>query len=150
MEEADIQAMKRIENQAETYQVLARRILTWVNCARRYLSTTELRSALAVGEEDAFPENESALEFLFSICGGLVTTSTGPYSESADALQFSRFTAYDYRLLMRRTWFPHAETEVARACIAYLSSRRFEQSFCGSYEGFEERLRRNPFFAYAA
>ena len=42
------QAMKRIEGQEEGSRELAKQVLSWITCAKRPLSTSELQHALAV------------------------------------------------------------------------------------------------------
>src|ERR1700737_5246215 len=69
------QAMKRINDQDEELQELAKKVLSWVTHAKRPLTIIELQHALAVKDgtveldKDFVPE----VEDLVSFCAGLVT-----------------------------------------------------------------------------
>jgi hypothetical protein len=66
------QAMARIEYQEEEIRVLAKQVLSWITCARRPLTTLELRYALAVevGEPGLDEENLPEIEDMVSVCAG--------------------------------------------------------------------------------
>ncbi|RYP79191.1 hypothetical protein DL771_000169 [Monosporascus sp. 5C6A] len=69
------EAMDRVERQGPSSVEFAKRVLLWITCAKRPLTTSELRHALAVEvgqtefDKDALPE----IEDMVSVCAGLVT-----------------------------------------------------------------------------
>jgi hypothetical protein len=67
------EAMERIEGQVANSQELARQVLAWITCARRPLTTLELRHAFAVeiGESELDEENLPEIEDMVSVCAGL-------------------------------------------------------------------------------
>ncbi|KAH0551173.1 hypothetical protein GP486_007496, partial [Trichoglossum hirsutum] len=141
------QAMERIKSQGEGFRKLAIRVLFWITHAKRPLSTDELRHALAVGDgglkldEKFLPE----VQVLGSICAGLVTID-----EKSDIVRLVHYTTQEYFQRSRKNWFPDAETHISRTCVTYLSFDTFKTGFCQTDEEFEERLRLNPFYDYAA
>ncbi|PMD66306.1 uncharacterized protein K444DRAFT_702104 [Hyaloscypha bicolor E] len=69
------EAMKRINEQKPGSQQLAQNVLSWITCAKRPLSTSELQHALAVevGNCGLDEENFTRVEDMVSVCAGLVT-----------------------------------------------------------------------------
>jgi hypothetical protein len=67
--------MNRIEGQVTDQEELAKQVLSWITCAKRPLTTTELQHALAVefGEPELDEENLPQIEDMVSVCAGLVT-----------------------------------------------------------------------------
>jgi hypothetical protein len=61
LDQAYKQAMERIEGQEEGFRELAKRVLAWITCAKRPLTTSELRYALAVevGESKLNEDNQA-------------------------------------------------------------------------------------------
>jgi len=45
--------MERINGQKAGFQLLAKNVLSWITCAERPLTTTELQQAIAVEEGDS-------------------------------------------------------------------------------------------------
>jgi hypothetical protein len=66
-------AMERINGQAT--QELAKQVLSWITCAKRQLTTTELRHALGVevGKSELDEENFPEIEDIVSSYAGLIT-----------------------------------------------------------------------------
>jgi hypothetical protein len=87
------------------------------------------RAGMAKLDEDFLPE----VEFLSSICIHFVSNTTQEY--------FGR---------TQISWFPDAQRDIATTCVIYLLFDAFESSFCPTDEEFEERLRLNPLYDYAA
>jgi hypothetical protein len=56
---AYMEGMERIEGQSTGFRELAKRVLSWITCAKRPLTTSELRHALAVeiGESELDRDN---------------------------------------------------------------------------------------------
>ena len=99
--------MERIEGQVADSQELAKQTLSWITCARRPLTTLELRHALAVevGEPKLDEENLPEIEDIISVCAGLVTVD-----EESDIIRLVHYTTQDYFERTQRDWFPDAET----------------------------------------
>ena len=68
-------AMDRIKGQAADQEKLAKQILSWITCAKRPLTTTELQHALAVevGGPKLDGDNLPQIQDMVSVCAGLVT-----------------------------------------------------------------------------
>jgi hypothetical protein len=92
------EAMERIEGQVADSKELARQILSWIACAKRPLTTVELRHALAVetGESELDEENLPEIEDMVSVYAGLVTVD-----EASDIIRLVHHTTQEY---FGRTW----------------------------------------------
>lgn len=81
--------MERIRGQAPEHQKLANRVLSWIACATRNLTLSELRHGLAVEfntpelDEDNMPDIEQAV----SVCAGLVIVD-----EKSNAVRLVHYT----------------------------------------------------------
>lgn len=139
--------MERIEGQLADQVQLAKQVLSWITCAKRPLTTSELQHALAVevGEPGLDEENLSQIEDMVSICAGLVTMD-----KESGIIRLVHYTTQEYFERTSKHWFPNAGAEITTCCITYLSFNAFESGFCETNEMFEERLRLNPFYDYAA
>jgi hypothetical protein len=86
-------AMERIFAQGEGSSKMAKKILAWILCARRPLSTLELLHALAVepGDNEVDEDNILETEQLLTICAGLVTID-----EQSDNVRFIHYTTQEY------------------------------------------------------
>lgn len=140
-------AMERIEGQTPDQKELAKQILAWLTCAKRPLVTTELLHALAVepSEQQFDPENLSELEDIVSMCAGLVTVD-----EESNIIRLVHYTTQDFFERTQQQWFPHAEGEITRNCITYLSFTAFDSSLHQSTSRAENVLKSHPFYDYAA
>ena len=67
--------MERIEGQVVDQEELAKQVLSWITCAKRPLTTSELQHALGVevGESVLDEDNSPQVEDIVSVCSGLVT-----------------------------------------------------------------------------
>ena len=139
--------MDRIEGQLADQKELAKQALSWITCAKRQLTSSELQHALAVevGESILDKDNLTQIEDILSVCAGLVTVDN-----ESDNIRLVHYTTQEYFERTQKHWFPDAETEITTSCITYLSFSIFESGFCESNEAFEERLRLNPLYDYAA
>ncbi|TEY74291.1 hypothetical protein BOTCAL_0074g00210 [Botryotinia calthae] len=140
-------AIERIECQVADSQELAEQVLSWITCAKRPLTTAELRHALAVevDQSEADEENVPEIDDIVAVCAGLVTID-----EESDIIRLVHYTAKQYFERTQRFLFPDAEAEIARTCLTYLSFDAFESGFCPTDEKFEARLRSNVLYDYAA
>ncbi|KAI9854336.1 MAG: hypothetical protein M1813_001290 [Trichoglossum hirsutum] len=141
------QAMERIEGQMGDQTALAKQVLVWITCAKRALTTSELRHALGVeiGTSIFDEENLPELEDTVSVCAGLVTVD-----EESDIIRLVHYTTQEYFERTWTSWFPNAQTDITNVCITYLSFNVFEMGFCQSDGEFEARLQTNVLYDYAA
>ena len=139
--------MERINEQKEGLRDLAKRVLLWITCAKRPLTTIELLHALAVvvGASAIDKENLPQIEDILSVCGGLVRVD-----KESGTIRLVHYTTQEYFNQTREEWFPDAEDDITKVCITYLSFHAFESGFCQTDIGFEGRLRLNPLYNYVA
>jgi hypothetical protein len=92
-DQAYCEAMERIEGQVADSQELAKQVLSWITCAKRPLTTSELRHALAVekGESELDEENLPEIEDMVSVCAGLVTVD-----EKSEIIRLVHYTTQEY------------------------------------------------------
>jgi len=140
-------AMNRIERQLEDQTQLAKLALLWITCAKRPITSLELQHALAVevGESTLDQDNLPQVEDILSVSAGLIAID-----DKSGIIRLVHHTTQEYFERTQKQWFPAAEIKIATICIAYLSFNIFEAGFCDSNEAFEERLRSNPLYDYAA
>ncbi|KAJ6786496.1 hypothetical protein PWT90_09714 [Aphanocladium album] len=141
------EAMERIEGQMHDQQKLAKDVLSWITCAKKPLSATELQHALAVeiGEHELDEDNMPQLEDMVSVCAGLVQVD-----KTSGIIGVVHYTTQEFFERTRRRWFPDADTQHTIICATYLSYTTFTSGFCHTDDSFEERLRCNPFYSYTA
>ncbi|AEO57476.1 hypothetical protein MYCTH_94266 [Thermothelomyces thermophilus ATCC 42464] len=135
---------RRIEDEQ-----FARRVLSWIVCAKRPLTTIELKHALAVRSSDTSLDGENVpdTDDIVSCCAGLVTVD-----KDSDVIRLVHRSAYEYfrRQDSRARWFADAEARIAEICVTYLSFDAFKEGFCPSDQEFEARVRSHPFYSYTA
>src|SRR5579862_8972169 len=115
--------MDRVERQGPKTQTFAKQVLSWITCAKRPVTTLEMRHALAV-EVGASRLNQVDLpeiEDMVSICAGLVTVD-----EESDIIRLVHYTTQEYFERTQTSWFPDAHGDIATTCVAYLSFDTFE------------------------
>jgi hypothetical protein len=85
--------MDRIEGQVSGQEKLAKEVLLWITCAKRPLITSELQHALAVevGKPELDEENLSKIEYMVSVCAGLVTVD-----EDSNIIRLVHYTTQEY------------------------------------------------------
>ena len=144
-DEAYKEAMERINEQKDD-EGFAKRVLSWITCAKTRLSTTELQHALAieVGEGKLDETNLLPVEDMVSLCGGLVTVD-----EQSGIVRLVHYTTQEYLERTKEHWFPNAETDIANICVTYLSFSVFEKGIPETDDEFERRLQSNPLYDYA-
>ena len=86
-------AMERIEGRVVDQEELAKQVLSWITCAKRPLTTSELHHALGVevGESVLDEDNFPQVEDIVSVCSGLVTVD-----EKSDIVRLVHYTAQEY------------------------------------------------------
>jgi hypothetical protein len=143
-------AMKRIQDLLASESELALRVLSWITHAVRPLKVGEIQHAIAVMELEP---GESLIGFewitdeaeLINVCGGVVIID-----EESRVIRLAHYTNQEYFERKGAKWFHNVETEIATACVAYLSLDVFRSAVCHTTEEYEERIVGNPFFEYAA
>jgi hypothetical protein len=141
------QTMERVTGQKKGFRLLAEKVLSWITCAKRPLTTSELQHALAVeaGESELDEDNLPYIDNMIAVCYGLVTVE-----EETNIIRLVHNTTQEYFKKTRKDWFPDAEEDIARTCVTYLSFSKFESGFCRTDEEFNGRLQLNPLYNYAA
>ena len=141
------EAMERIECQVADSQELAKQVLSWIICAKRPLTTLELRHALAVeiGESELDEENLPEIEDMVSVCAGLAIVD-----EESDIIRLVHYTTQEYFERTQMSWFPNAQTDITKTCVTYLLLNAFETGICPTDMEFWARLRSNVLYDYAA
>jgi hypothetical protein len=139
--------MERIKAQDADSRELAEHVLLWIICAKRQLITAKLQHALAVevGKPELNEENLPQIEDMVSVCAGLVTVD-----EESNIIRLVHYTMQEYFELAQGKWFPNAMTNITAICITYLLYPVFDSGFCQTDAEFEERLRLNQLYNYAA
>lgn len=139
--------MDRIERQKGDLPRVAMQILSWIVKAKRTITVAELQHALAVevGKTELDEENLPQMEDMVLACSGLVTVDNESF-----VIRLVHYTTQEYFERPQKDWFPQAEADITKVCATYLSFRVFESGFCQSDSEFEERLRLNPLYNYAA
>ncbi|KAI1661134.1 hypothetical protein F4813DRAFT_378815 [Daldinia decipiens] len=131
-------AMERINGQEEGFKDLAIRILSWITCAKRPLTTLEIQHALAVevGDQEIDENNIVDIGLMLSVCAGLVTID-----EKSNIIRLVHYTVQEYFERTQDRWFPEAQLSITKVCVAYLSF----QWFSG---GVQEQIWSNPLYEY--
>jgi ankyrin repeat protein len=139
--------MERINGQKPGLRELAEQVLSWITFSKRPLTTLELQHCLGVkgGGSELDQENLPQTEDMVSVCAGLVTVD-----EESRIIRLVHYTTQEYFERTQQDWFPNAESKITRICVTYLSFSIFESGFCQTDAEFEERLRLNQLYNYAA
>jgi hypothetical protein len=138
---------EKVFAQRNSSSEMAKKILAWILCAHRPLSTLELLHALAVepGDTEIDEDNVLETEQLVTICAGLVTID-----EQRNNVRFVHYTTQEYLQRNQKKWLPDAKIEIARSCMAYLSIDGLAVSPCLSQVDYEHRLREFVLLEFAA
>ncbi|KAL2865382.1 uncharacterized protein BJX67DRAFT_183473 [Aspergillus lucknowensis] len=140
-------AMERVMRQKTDLCALARKVLSWIVCAKIPLRTAEIQHALAANTGECELEKDSipTIDDMISVCAGLVTVD-----KKTDIIRLVHYTTQEYFDIARDRWFPQAMDDITAACVTYLSYDRFETGFCVTQRGFDQRLRMNALYSYAS
>ena len=140
-------AMERIQGQLEEQKELAIQVLSWITCAKRPLSTSELQHALAVeiGESELDAEHLPDLEDMVSVCAGLVTVDG-----QSDVIRLVHYTIQEYFERTQQQWFSDGHATITEICVAYLSFDVFESGICQNKVDFEQQLESYKLYGYAS
>ncbi|KAL9568941.1 hypothetical protein ACKAV7_006927 [Fusarium commune] len=139
--------MERIEAQSKDQVAAAKRVISWIACAKRPLTTTELQLALAV-EANTYEldeQNLAQIDDLVSVCAGLVTVD-----QESNTVRLLHYTTQRYFEQRQSQWLLSAEADITTVCITYLSFKCFGGGACHTDGEFETRLQSNQFYDYAS
>ncbi|KAF2465937.1 purine and uridine phosphorylase [Lindgomyces ingoldianus] len=122
-------------------------ILSWITCAKRQITTTELRRSLAVefGKPKLDKDNLPEIQDMVSVYARLVTVD-----EESNIIWLVHYTTQEYLEKTWSSWFPDAQKDIIKAYVTYLSYNVFQTGFCQSDKEFEARLQTNILYDYAA
>ena len=139
--------MDRIDSQMPGFRLLGRKILSWITCAKRQLTISELQHALAVkiGDTELDKDNLPEIEDMVSVCAGLVTVN-----KESNIIRLVHYTTQEYFERTQKAWFPDAESDITKICVTYLSFSVFDSGFCLTDNEFKKRLQSNKLYDYAA
>lgn len=142
----DESILKRIENQDEESLERAIQVLSWLSFVLDSLTVKALQHALCVapGDKELHGDAQPSAKNLVSVCADLVVIDT-----KTERIGLVHETAKAYLKRIRSFRFPLAHAAIASACLAYLSLAEFSE-FCSSETGLGSRLKRYPFYRYAA
>lgn len=87
------EAIERIEGQITDSRELAKQVLSWITCAKKNLTTIELRHAVAVeiGKLELDEENLLDIKDMISVCAGLVTID-----KESSTVRLVHYTTQEY------------------------------------------------------
>ena len=141
------EAMKRIGDQDEDYEKLAKSALSWISNALRPLHIDELRHALAVSPGDPSLDKEALVDQtrIISASAGLITLDA-----RSSTIRLAHFSVEEYFRSRKQENFPDVDSQIAKTCLTYLSFDTFENGRCSSAVEYEARLEVNCLLAYAA
>ncbi|KAF3181117.1 hypothetical protein TWF788_006618 [Orbilia oligospora] len=123
-------------------------VLSWITRSSRHLTKEELQHAIAVepGTNEIDKDNiTNNIDDIISLCRGLVT-----YEEESNTVRLAHYTVQEYFERTWRSWFPHADSDIAKTCILYLSYDNFKAGQSQTEQEFQERLESNSLYSYAA
>jgi hypothetical protein len=105
------------------FQEIALKVLSWITCAKRPLTTLELQQALAIEEGDSGLDEDAVekIDRLVSVCAGLITVD-----QEGGIIRLVHYTTQEYFERTQNDWFPKAQSEIAITCLTYLSFSIFE------------------------
>ena len=146
LEAAYDEAIQRIEAQPSDHRILAERVISWITYARRPLSLKELQHGLAVesGTSRFDEDNITKSDEMTSGCASLVTCS-----EKSDAVGLVHYTTQKYFRQKPLSWMANGDTEIAVACLTYLSFDLFGTFLHLNDDDVQAILSKNVFLDYA-
>lgn len=141
-------AMKRVLRKPNSGSSrLAKAVLLWIACAKRQLGLAELQHALAIDPGDSGLKLEylPPQKDLASVCAGLVIVD-----EASDIICLFHRTAQEYLEGAREQWFPHADDDISKICVTYLSFDVFKSGPCLTGPDLAKQLETYRLYDYAA
>jgi ankyrin repeat protein len=142
------EALTRIDGQLPEDRKLARRIISWLTYALRFLKTYELCEALAIEieDEELYEDNRPDLNDIISVCAGLVTVD-----KETNIIRLVHYTTQEYFERICHEWNPDGQQEIVTTCLIYLALDIFRKNG-EEYSELERHrmLNENIFLEYAA
>jgi hypothetical protein len=145
LQETYDEAMQRIDHQSSEDRELALLALTWVANAKRPLSVSELREALAIELESTSLDVDNFLDIdiILSACVGLIIVD-----DTVSVVCLIHYTTQEYFDNIQPDRFPFAQTTIVNTCLTYLSFEEFEK-LPETWDGKERLVTNHPFLGYA-
>ncbi|OHE98018.1 hypothetical protein CORC01_06687 [Colletotrichum orchidophilum] len=125
---------------------LAPNVINWLTFSHRTLTTLELRHAL-VADISEYLRAPPELDEITLALHGIVMIENEPGWQS---IRFFHSALHAYFRHKRDNEAFKIQDKIVSYCLRQLSRVSSSDGFCESDEDFEERLRHNPFFLYAA
>lgn len=140
--------LERIRRQDRIHRELGFKVLSRIVCARRPLSLAELQQLLATepGDYDFDTERDFDRHDILSSTAGLITIDGETHVVRAVHLTLDTYLSLPE---IRQELFPHAEMEMASACLTCLNFDAFSEHTQDNDE-FEAKKQKYPFMAYAS
>lgn len=140
-------AMERIQSQGKEHRDLAMQVLSWISCAERSLTSTELQYAIGIEENTSHfdEDNIPNIGLIVSTSAGLVIVD-----KESDTIRLVHHTTQEYFQRTSQRWFPDAHLQMTKVCTTYLRFDEFDPRNDKFTYGLDERLRLHPFFGYAS
>lgn len=147
LDEAYNKALERIQRQRGDLPRDALLILSWIVKAKRQITVPELRDALAVeiGKSALDGENAPTIEHMTKACAPLIVVD-----RESNIVRLVHYTTQEYFERTQDIWFKNAQIDITKISITYLSFSVFESGFCTSQAQFDDRLKTNNLYHYAA
>ena len=139
--------MDRIKGQKPDLKKLAMEVLSWITCAKRPLTMSELQHALAtkVGKSALDKGDLPHIGDMIAVCSGLITID-----KESGIIRLVHYTTQEYFHRTQKHWFPEVEKNIMTICVTYLLFDAFEPGFCATDKEFEARLQLYQLYDYAA
>ena len=111
------------------------------------MTSTELQHALAIEACDPTidEENLSEVDTIISVCAGLVTIE-----KESNTVRLVHHTTQEYLEQNCSSWISNCQTDIATACLRYISSETFAIDLSSDREEYEAMISKNIFLDYAA
>ncbi|KAK5093560.1 hypothetical protein LTS08_008884 [Lithohypha guttulata] len=140
------QAFQRIEKQVESNQILAKKAISYVQCARRPLTAVELTQALSL-QPNAADLNEKLdydREVVLAVCLRLLH-----FNKVTTAFTLVHGTLNTYLNEHPQHLLPDFKTYFARICLTSLMLEPFRNGCSQDLSEFEQKLNHHRFWVYA-
>lgn len=141
------EAIRRIKNQKEPICETVKKAMSFIFCARQDLTVGELYHALAVddGDRELCQDAIPADYYIINNSAGLLRVD-----KESKKIRLAHHTLQEYLVKHPDALLPDPDTEIARACLTYLSFDVFGSGPCGDGESLTQRLQDYQFLEYAS
>jgi ankyrin repeat protein len=139
-------AMRRIQSQPSGHYELAKRVLSWIVCAKQDLSPLQLQHAVAIeiNSRTLDEDNIADIGLSISVCAGLMTIH-----KESNVVKPVHYTTQEYFERTWQDWFPDSYVYLTKACITYISLQVFDSGECASKDDLRDRYEDYPFYQYS-